>query len=158
MLTEKEISERNGYLIALLNALDLGIHVVNFPHKPKLLSADYEWCLSGYVRNFHLILNPEEYTKKVVAEIKLKPIEKMGDLQEIKSMFLDWMVNNLHKRIYTIVNAEAKMFVTGFNHHNKILKKNPYPVFARYDPIIYFDRNEAENVVEAFNQYELKIN
>ena len=56
MLTNEEISERNGLLIELIKELDLDIHIVDLPHKPKLLSADYTKQLSAYVKNFHLIL------------------------------------------------------------------------------------------------------
>jgi hypothetical protein len=37
MLSNEEISERNGLLINFITALDMGIHVIDLPHKPKLL-------------------------------------------------------------------------------------------------------------------------
>lgn len=159
MMNDQDISERNAYLIALIRELDLGIHVIHLPHKPKLLSADYKWWFHGYVKNFQLILKPLEFTDEVFFETKLRPIEKM-DVQAIRDKFLDWMVNCNHKRIYTIsyVKNNAGLFVTGFNHHNKVSKTNPYPVFARFDPLIYFDKSQAQAVVDTFTEYQLQIN
>jgi len=157
MLTEEEISERNGYLIALITKLELGIHVVELPHKPKLLSNDYTRSLNAYVRNFHLILKPAIDTDEVYFEVKLKPIDKMN-LDEIKEKFLEWMVVFEHKRIYTISLKDTRLLLTGFNHHNKLMKTNPYPVFAQFDPLTYHDLERAEDIVQRFDKYELKIN
>lgn len=158
MMEEKDISERNGYLIALVNALDMGIHIVDLPHKPKLLNRDYKLWLSGYVKNFHLILNPAEFSDTPFADIRLRPIEKMGDIEALQDLFANWMVNHQHKRIYTVTDSETGLFLTGFNHHNKILKTNPYPVFARFDPMTYMQESKAQDVVDKFTQYKLKIN
>ena len=155
MMEDKDIAERNGQLIALITELDLGIHIIDLPHKPKLLSADYQWWLSGYVKNFHLLLKPQEYSEEIVADIRLKPIQNLN-VEEIRNQFLDWMVNCTHKRIYTL--SHNGLFLTGFNHHNKIMKTNPYPVFSRYDPITYMDLEKTKEIVERFDNYELKIN
>ena len=155
MMTSEDIQQRNGQLIALISELNLGIHIIDLPHKPKLLSSDYKYKLNEYVKNFHLLLKIDE-SENIFLDIRLKPIEKM-DIEEIRSSFLDWMVTYTHQRIYTI-SDESGLFLTGFNHHNKTLKTNPYPVFARFEPHIYYDLERAQAVVEKFSQYELKIN
>jgi metallophosphoesterase superfamily enzyme len=155
MLTNEEISERNGLLIELIKELDLGIHIIDLPHKPKLLSADYTRQLSAYVKNFHLILTVGN-TDEVYLDIRLKPIRNM-EVESIKQMILTWLVIYEHKNIHTLVLEDADLFVTGFNHHNKILKKNPYPVFSRFDPIIYYELEKAESTKERFNEYNLIV-
>lgn len=157
MLSDKEISERNGLLIALIAALDVGIHIVDLPHKPKLISNDYKFWLNGYVKNFHLILTPAEVTEEVYLDIRLKPVAKL-DIEEIRQKVLEWLVMYEHKRIYTISLEDNSFFLVGFNHHNKILKVNPYPVFSCYDPIIYKSLEQAESTIERFKNYNLKIN
>jgi hypothetical protein len=157
MLTEEEISERNGYLISLITELDLGFHVVDLPHKPKLLSNDYTKAMSFYVKNFNAYLKTSYKSDDVYYSFKLKRLELLN-FEEIKQKFLEWMVLYTHQDIYTISLNDTDLFLTGFNHHNKILKKNPYPVFARYDPIAYYELERAESVLERFNQYDLKIN
>lgn len=155
MLSNEEISERNGLLIELIKELDLGIHIVDLPHKPKLLSADYTKQLSAYVKNFHLILTVGD-SDEVYLDVRLKPIRNM-EVESIKQMILTWLVIYEHKNIHTLCLEDTDLFVTGFNHHNKILKKNPYPVFSRFDPIIYYELERAESTQERFNEYNLII-
>jgi hypothetical protein len=157
MLTEEEISERNGYLIALVTELNLGFHVVDLPHRPKLLSSDYTKAMNFYVKNFNVFLKPTYETDEIYYTFKLKPLASMN-LQDIKEKFLEWITLYQHKNIYTISLIDSNMFLVGFNHHNKILKKNPYPVFAKYDPITYYDLDRAEDVLKRFDTYNMKIN
>lgn len=155
MMTENEISERNGYLIGLISELNLGIHIVDLPHKPKFLSSDSKIAFRGYVHNFNLILNGAG--DEIFYQVKLKPLHKMN-IEEIRIKFIDWMTMFEHTTIFTITLDDTGLFITGFNHQNKILRKNPYPVFARYNPIIYYDKDRAESVVERFDEYKLSIN
>src|ERR1035437_908516 len=112
MLSEEEISERNGYLIALVTEMNLGIHIIELPHKPKLISADYTKLLNAYVRNFHLILKPGAESDEVYYEVKLKALDKMN-LDEIRAKFTEWMVCFEHKRIYTISLRNTNLFLVG---------------------------------------------
>lgn len=162
MLTNEEISERNGLLINFITALDMGIHVIDLPHKPKLLSSDYTRQFTAYVKNFHLILvkgtdGRGTNSNEVFLDIRLKPIENM-DLEDIKAKMLEWLVIYEHTRIYTIKIAGTELFLSGFNHHNKIEKTNPYPVFARYNPLTYYEIDRVESILERFNNYDLIIN
>lgn len=154
-MTSEDIQERNGQLIAFIAGLDLGIHIVDLPHKPKFLSSDYKFKLNCYVNNFHLFLKTDE-SENIFLDIRLKSIEKMN-IEEIMSAFLDWMINYTHSRIYIISN-ECGLFLTGFNHHNKTLKTNPYPVFAKFDPHIYYSKDQANLIVDKFSEYELSVN
>jgi hypothetical protein len=156
MLSNEEISERNGLLIELITELDLGIHIIDLPHKPKLISADYTRQLSAYVKNFHLILTSGKNNDEVYLDIRLKPVRNM-DVEGIKQQILAWLVIYEHEQIYTLQLEDTGLFVTGFNHHNKIMKKNPYPVFARYDPLTYYDVERAESTKERFNEYNLTV-
>ena len=157
-MTVEEISDRNGMLISFISALDLGIHITQLPHKPKLLSPDSKYWLNAYVKNFHLILTPSQHTEEVYLDIRLKPIKNM-DIEGLKQKVLEWMVMFEHKRIYMISIKDSPFFISGYNHHNKILKKNSYPVFAKYDPIIYKELERAEKILERFkDEYDLVIN
>jgi hypothetical protein len=157
MLSNEEISERNGLLISLIKELDLGIRVVDLPHKPKFLSHDYSTSFHAYVKNFHLILCKGTASDEVYLDIRLKPIENMG-VEEIKPKILEWMVMFQHEEIHTIKLKGTGLYLVGFNHHNKALKKNPYPVFAYYDPIYYYSLERAEDTLQRFSKYDLVIN
>ncbi len=156
MLSNEEISERNGLLIEFITELDMGIHIIDLPHKPKLLSADYTRQFTAYVKNFHLILT-KGGTDEVFLDIRLKPIQNM-DLEDLKPKILEWLVIYEHTKVYTIKLGDTGLFLSGFNHHNKILKTNPYPVFARYNPLTYYEIDRVESLLERFNNYDLIIN
>jgi hypothetical protein len=151
MLKDEEISERNGLLINFISSLDLGIHIIDLPHKPILLSFDYSVILSAYVKNFHLLLMKGD-TQDIYLDIRLKPIRNM-DLEFLKPKILEWFVLYQHNKIYTLKLKNTNLFIVGFNHHNKILKKNPYPVFAYFDPLIYRDLTKVEDVYDRFKKY-----
>lgn len=162
MLSNEEISERNGLLIDFITALDLGIHIVDLPHKPKFLSNDYKIQFSAYVKNFHLILTRGSksdgmFNDEVFLDIRLKPLKNM-DVENLKADILEWQVVFNHTRVYTLRLAETDLFVCGFNHRNKIDKTNPYPVFARIEPLHYYKLEQVENTKERFYQYDLIIN
>lgn len=160
MLSDKNISERNGYLISLITEvnerLNLGIHVTELPHKPKLLNEDYSRVLSAYVDNFHLRLKGAD--DEVYYEIKLKPINEIKNFDDMIQKFAEWAVIFEHTRVYTIKLQNTPLYITGFNHHNKILKTNAYPVFAKYSPITYYGLERAEDIVNKFSEYALLIN
>lgn len=148
------VNERNGLLIDFITELNLGIHVVSLPQKPALLSADYTRRLFAYVKNFHLILT--KGNDEVYLDIRLKPLRNMN-MEELKPQILEWLVAYEHERIYTLTHKESGLFLVGFNHHNKILKTNPYPVFAVYDPLTYYDEERAVSIQERFVTYNLII-
>jgi hypothetical protein len=102
-----------------------------------------------------MILNDSD--DNVFYQFKLKETSKLN-IDEIRDKFIDWLTSVEHTKVYTITLKDTGLFVTGFNHHNKILKKNPYPVFARYSPIVYYDMDRAEGLLHKFSDYELIIN
>lgn len=162
MLSNEEISERNGLLIDFITELDLGIHILDLPHQPKLLSSDYTRQFSAQIKNFHLILmsgakSDGMFNDEVFLDIRLKPLRNM-DIESLKSSILEWMVIFNHTKVYTLKLANTDLFVSGFNHRNKIDKTNPYPVFARIEPLHYYKIEQVENTRERFNNYNLIIN
>ena len=146
---DKDISERNVKLINIIKSLDLGIHILNLPHKPKFITHDYKYQINVYVHNFDLMLMSSE--EDVFHEEKIKSIEAM-DIDKLRDKFVYLMSMYEQKRIYVL--SHNRMFLTGFNHHNKIEKTNPYPVFANYDPLVYYDYDKAINTAD---KYDLKV-
>ena len=146
---DKDISERNVKLINIIKSLDLGIHILNLPHKPKFITHDYKYQINAYVHNFDLMLMSSE--EDVFHEEKIKSIEAM-DIDKLRDKFVYLMSMYEQKRIYVL--SHNRMFLTGFNHHNKIEKTNPYPVFANYDPLVYYDYDRAINTAD---KYDLKV-
>lgn len=148
-MSDKDISERNVKLIAMTRGMNLGIHILNLPHKPKFLTHDYKYQINAYVHNFDLILMSSE--EDVFHTEKIKSIEDV-DIDNLRDKFVYLMSMYEQKRVYVL--SYNRMFLTGFNHHNKIDRTNPYPVFANYEPIVYYDYNRAINTAE---KYDLKM-
>jgi hypothetical protein len=148
-MSDKDISERNVKLINIIKHLDLGIHILNLPHKPKFLTHDYKYQINAYAHNFELILMSSE--EDVFHEEKIKSVESM-DIDKLRDKFVYLMSMYEQKRVYVL--SYNRMFLTGFNHHNKIERTNPYPVFASYDPLIYYDYDKAINTAD---KYDLKV-
>ncbi len=154
-MTDENISERNSYLISLIKEIDMGLHIIDLPHKPRILSSDGKRLLRAYVKNFNLYLKGSN--EEIFLQVKLKPIENQN-IEEIKFFFVEWIAMFEHTEIFTLSLKDTGLFVCGFNHHNKILKKNAYPVFARYDPLFYYEIERAESILEKFTEYNLIIN
>lgn len=155
MLSKEEISERNGLLIDLIRELDLDLHIIGLPHSPKLTNIDYSIQYFGYCKNFHFLLM-DGNSDIPYLDIRLKPIKNM-DLEDLKPKILNWMGIFTHQEIHALKLANTKLYVSGFNHHNKILKTNPYPVFSEFDPILYYSFEKAAEISERFSSYQLII-
>lgn len=150
MLDKDGISERNQKLIKFISELDLGIHIIDLPEKPRFVSKDYKFLLNGFVKNFKIILNRKEYDGEVLLECRVD-----ADPEQMREKFVEWLSMYEHKRIYTLMYGD--LFVSGFNHHDKLNKLRPYPVFARYFPHFYYELDKAEELVERFKEYQLEI-
>lgn len=153
MMDEKDISERNQKLINFISGLGLGIHILDLPEKPKLISADYKWWMNGYVKNFHIILTNKEWDAEEILKCRVD-----ANPADFREKFAEWMIMYEHKRIYTLVSSDyPDLFVTGFNHHDKINKRSPFPVFAKFFPLIYYEKDKAEDVANRFSEYNLIV-
>jgi len=150
MLDKEGISERNQKLIAFISGLKLGIHIIDLPEKPRFVSANYQYLLHGFVKNFKIILYNKEYDGDIVLECRVD-----ANPEEYRQVFVEWMSMYEHKRIYTITYGD--LFLCGFNHHDKINKLNPYPVFARYFPHFYYEKDKAEDIQVRFKEYDLDL-
>lgn len=150
MLDKEGISERNQKLINFISGLHLGIHIIDLPEKPRFVSPNYQYLLHGFVKNFKIILNNQEFNGEVILECRVD-----ADPELHREKFVEWMSMYEHKRIYTLKYGD--LFLSGFNHHNKIEKTNPYPVFSRFFPHFYYEREKAEELQARFKEYDLEI-
>lgn len=150
MLDKDGISERNQKLINFITGLNLGIHIIDLPEKPRFVSKDYKFLLNGFVKNFKIILMNKEYDGEVILQCRVD-----ANPDDYREMFIEWMSMYEHRRIYTLMYGD--LFVTGYSHQDKINKLQPFPVFARYFPHFYYEREKAEELQERFKEYQLEI-
>lgn len=154
------IDRRNKTLIALIRKLDLGIHILHLPDKPMFYSPDYSIEYSGFVLNRTVILNTKPHDNTGDDSFKFKLSDEMLDdeqkIEQIRFMFQDWINNCTHREVYTVKVKNTRLYLTGFNHHDKLNKENPYPVFSQYYPRIFYDINKKNEIIERFsNKVEL---
>ena len=150
MLDEKGISERNQKLITFISGLNLGIHVIDLPEKPRFVTPDYKFLLHGFVKNFKIILMDKEFEGNVILECRVD-----ADPEQHREKFVEWITIYEHRKIYTLMHQN--LFVVGYNFHDKLQKRNQYPVFAKYFPHFYYDIEKVEELVQRFKEYELII-
>lgn len=150
MLDNEGISERNQKLIKFISGLGLGIHIIDLPEKPRFVSANYQYLLHGFVKNFKIMLYNREFDGELVLECRVD-----ANPEELRDKFAEWMVMYEHKRIWTLCYGD--LFLTGYNHQDKINKLNPFPVFAKFFPHFYYEREKAEELQARYKEYELEI-
>lgn len=156
MLSRDEVAHRNKWLISLIKALDLGIHVVSRGDQPKFISPDYKRRLSGYVKNFNLLLMKGPFTDEVFLKIQLRPLADMN-LDELKKGFIHWLKNYKHNTVYTIRLKENGLFLIGFDYHNKVNRTEPFPVFAKFNPMLFYTLTKAREESDKYEGYDLEI-
>ncbi len=147
------VDRRNKLLVALISKLKLGIHILNLPEKPMFYSADYSIQYSGYVKNFELILNTsphdsgEESFKMKLSNENINDDEK---IEQIRFIFQDWINNCTHLPVWTVKIKNMRLYLTGFNHHDKLNRKSPYPVFSEFYPQIYYNEEKKNEIINRF--------
>jgi len=60
-------------------------------------------------------------------------------------------------KVYTLMLVNTDLFLVGYNFYDKKNEMTKYPVFARYDPKIYFSRRKAELVTKELTEYMFEI-
>lgn len=150
MLDEKGISERNQKVIKFISGLKLGLHIIGLPENPRFLSSNYQYILHGYVKNFKIMLYNQEFNGDLILECRVD-----ADPEEYRERFVEWMAVYEHKRIYTLCYGD--LFLAGYGHQDKINKLNPFPVFAKFFPHFYYEREKAEELQARYKEYELEI-
>lgn len=153
MLTKEEISERNGLVVDFIKGLNLPILITNLADTPKFVNYVFTKQYCCYVKNFHLILL-KGLDGDLYLDIRLKPLKNM-DLDSLKPKVIEWMQCFTHNKIYALKLHNTSLYVCGFNHHDKALRINPYPVFAEFDPLTYYDLDAVKSVAAAFPNYHL---
>lgn len=147
--------KRNKLLIALIKRLDLGIHILHLPEKPMFYSRDYSIEYSGFVLNKLIILNskPHDNDKEESIRIKLSDelLESEEKIEQIRFIFQDWINNCTHREVYTVKVKDMRLYLTGYNHHDKLNKENPYPVFSQFYPKIFYDIEKKQEIIERFS-------
>lgn len=153
MLSQSDIQKRNNQLVDFLykaGLTDFAVWNFSNPNIPKLYSTNYELQYCCYVKNFRIIFEKDSV---ILTEFDINVFKKSDHQQknEIGQHFLSLLLKTIHNRVYTIRDSQNdELLVCGFNHKDKINKLHPYPVFAKQDPIIYYEKEKAKDVASSF--------
>ncbi len=154
------IDKRNKTLIALIKKLDLGIHILHLPDKPMFYNIDYSIQYSGFVLGKQILLNTKPHDTEE-ASFKMKLSEEILDsdekIEQLRFIFQDWINNCTHRPVWTIKVKNTRLYLSGFNHHDKLNKRNPYPIFSEYYPHIYFDEAKKQEIIERFSNNKIEL-
>ncbi len=164
-LLETVVERRNAYLLSFFKKMlpHRIVRIMGDKNKPAVVIDD-EFIAACYASNFQLRLLDDNEHGAVVMCVKLKEdtVLEVGD----DDMFHSWLNNAKHKKAYRVVldvtmgsiTEVRYLFLSGWNVH-KDDKGVRYPVFASYDPKIYFSEEKAKEVSEALQSqhYDSKI-
>lgn len=154
IFTLKDREKRNNRLINFFKEKNFPVKLVGNENSPAIIFAN-DVCLSCYVHNFNLIFMDKPFKGTELFRVKLTHIvTKDFDIQ-----FIDWIENAEHRAVYVIYFwldkfKENLLHLTGFNKNDK---NKSYPVFAEFNPKIYFTLEAAKNVVKEFSSDNLKL-
>lgn len=148
-MTEKDIKRRNDRLLSLFTDADINVRLIGKPDTPAIVWED-SYILSAYVHNFYLKFTDKPYDSEVVKEYKLK-VDTKPSCEELTEL----IKGNAHRPAYRINLGD--MFLVGYNYNPT--DDSLYPVFARYNPKIYFTKEKAEQVIDMLRSdgYEVEL-
>jgi len=143
------------------------IRLVGNENNPAVV-IDFETKLSCYVSNFDVRFNNKNIKGDVLFEVKLKEkfedikvsTKKVGDVvTEIKFDKLlidDWYKNNQHGKMFRVYleceSTQSPLYLVGWNYKNKVTKQGKYPIFAEYEPFVYFTKQKPLEIQEELIQ------
>lgn len=155
------IDRRNKLLISLIRKLDLGIHILHLPDKPMFYNIDYSIQYSGFVLDNRIILNTKPHDSTVEDSFKMKLTEDILEsdekIEQTRGIFQDWINNCTHRTVWTIKVKNTRLYLAGFNHHDKLNKRSPYPIFSEYYPHIYFDEEKKNEILDRFSNSKVEL-
>lgn len=143
-MENSDIIRRNELLYKFFNKIFPNkITVIGNSNYPAVVY-DNDICLSCYPHNFDLRFTDKPEKGKVLFSVKLKE-ETIYDGNQL----LDWFKNIPHHKMYKIFlcNSEPRLFLSGYNFIDRIVKEGKYPVFSIYHPKLYHTSLKAVDIV-----------
>lgn len=150
---EEMVARRNKRLLRFFTMHGYDVRLVGDEQKPAVVLNEMA-VLSCYVKNFDLHFTKEPFSDEIVKSFKLKNEFEVSKLELQEAIEL-----SVHRPVYKVKLAGTDMFLVGFNYINSEDSMGRYPVFAKFRPKVYFDKEYAVKLVESLNKdkYILEI-
>jgi len=84
-------------------------------------------------------------------------VEDDAAVERLSYIFLDWMNNCEHKRCYVIKVSGANLYLSGYNHHDKLNRRRAYPVFSEFNPHIYYEKEKTLEIISKFSNNNVEL-
>jgi len=151
---EEMVARRNKWLLRFFTMHGYDVRIVGDAQKPAVVLNDMA-VLSCYVKNFDLHFTKEPFSDEIVKSFKLK-----SEMEASKHELQEAIELSTHRPAYKIKLTSTDMFLVGYNYLNSEQSLGRYPVFAKYNPKVYFDKEYAVKLAESLKQegYDISIN
>jgi hypothetical protein len=149
----KVLNRRNGRIIKLFDANNLPVRLIGDPNKPAIIYKE-QVCLSAFAHNFELHFTDSPTDGNIIHTIKL-----LHKVETSRDELLNIISRYPQKTIYNIKVKGMDLYLAGYNFLHPEKKEGKYPVFARHNYKVYFQKNYVEELVQHFTDdgYELEV-
>jgi len=140
----------------------LFVRVFNSDHKtyvrligelgnPRII-IDEENMVLGYMKNGKYCLTNDN--KEIVLEIRLLDNADDYDADDIDDIITTYK----YKKIWKIRFSDSPLYLYNWNYFNSNkTAKNGYPIFSKYNPKIFYNKEYAETNAEKLSRYGYKV-
>jgi hypothetical protein len=147
------VERRNKRLLRFFTIHGYDVRLVGDGQKPAVVLNEMV-VLSCYVKNFDLHFTKSPFSDDIVKSFKLRHEVDVSqhELQEAIELCV-------HRPVYKIKLVGTDMFLVGFNYLNSEDAMGRYPVFAKFKPKVYFEKEYAAKLAESLNSegYQLAV-
>lgn len=152
---ERVISRRNERLQRFFElyyeGTDTVFRLIGDKNCPAIIVNEVQ-CLSCFVKNFNLHFTNKPNQGDVIETVKLQKDQQMD-----KVRIAEVLAMAEHREVFKIQHGDSGLFLAGYNFKNKSELAGKYPVFSRFNPKIYFSKEYADEIVESYTDYDLKV-
>ena len=150
---EDIVARRNKRLLRLFTQHGYDVRLVGDLQKPAVVLNEMA-VLSCYVKNFDLHFTKEPFSSEIVKSFKLKDDCDVSNLELQEAIEL-----STHRPVYKIKLTGTDMYLVGYNYLNSEDAIGRFPVFAKYKPKVYFDKEYAVKLADSLinEKYSVEI-
>jgi len=150
---EDIVARRNKRLLRLFTQHGYDVRLVGDLQKPAVVLNEMA-VLSCYVKNFDLHFTKEPFSSEIVKSFKLKDDCDVSSLELQEAIEL-----STHRPVYKIKLTGTDMYLVGYNYLNSEDAIGRFPVFAKYKPKVYFDKEYAVKLADSLinEKYSVEI-
>ncbi|MFC2087470.1 hypothetical protein ACFLSA_04855 [Bacteroidota bacterium] len=150
---ERVVGRRNKRILRLFSKNGFNVRLIGDPEKPAII-LDNEIILSGYAHNFNFHFTNKPFEGQIVKTVKLHkdPLITKDEIEELLTAYE-------HRHAYKVIIKDSDLYLVGYNYLNREKGEGRYPVFARYNPKIYFQEDKAWEIANMLNEetYNLEV-